>query len=322
MTRTPPTLDLRETHAPGLIGYLGRMHIYFAEVLPLPRHLLVAVLTYLALASFSRVVHGESTSLLSRFSLSGVWSVLNVFVLLRVMDSLKDRESDLADFPERPLPSGRVTERDVRITLWLACVALPLVNLLTGLGALTALGVLLYLLLMYRWFFLPELISNDRLLAILTHHPIYPLLFLHLVTLFALEHDLGPSEVRWAVVLPFVILIWLPFLAWELSRKIRAPEEETRYETYSSRLGPRGAVVLSLSAEVTAMGLATYLAWVLTLPVWYLALIGLGLAISAAAHLRYAIHPSPNTARLEPYGALFGATVVFAQLAAFVPLAL
>ena len=60
MTGTHSPVVTPRKHAPGLVGYLQRMHIYFAEVLPLPRHLLLAGLVWLALASFARVVHEES----------------------------------------------------------------------------------------------------------------------------------------------------------------------------------------------------------------------------------------------------------------------
>jgi UbiA prenyltransferase family protein len=307
----------------GLLGYLSRMRIFFAEGLPLGQHTVVACLTYFALASFARATHEGAGPFTLATTLCGVWSVFNVFVLLRVMDSLKDLESDRVDFPERPLPSGRVKEEDVRRTLWLACLALPLVNLACGAAAALSAGFVLgYLLLMYRWFFLPDLISRDRLLAILTHHPIYPLLLLHLVALFALEQGAQPSDLRWDLLAPCVVLLWLPFLAWELARKIRAPEEETRYETYSSRLGPRGAVAFSLGTEAVGCALAGYFFWRLSLPWWYLALIGVGFLCSLGGHLRYAFRPSPESARLEPYGVGFGLALTLAQLAAFLPSAL
>jgi 4-hydroxybenzoate polyprenyltransferase len=297
------------------------MHVYFADRLPLPRHALAAALFAVALGAGARVMHDQTSGLLARDVICGAWSLLNVFVLLRLMDSLKDYEGDKVDFPERPLPAGRVTLRDVRITLVLFCLALPGVNLAAGpWAALTAGGVVGYLLLMFRWFFLPDLISNDRLLAIATHHPIYPLTFLHLAGLFALEHGLAPGALRWEVLGPFVIVLWLPFLAWEIARKIRAPEQETRYETYSSRLGPRGAVIFSLTVEGVAVAISVYLGGRLELGALYWALPALGWGTSLVGHLRYLARPCPETARLEVYGQAFALSVVLAQLLAFVPL--
>jgi hypothetical protein len=43
-----------------------------------------------------------------------------------------------------------------------------------------------------------------------------------------------------------IVGLWLPFAAWELSRKIRVPEDETSYRTYSKVLGWKVASRFSL----------------------------------------------------------------------------
>src|SRR5690606_5018273 len=101
-------------------------------------------------------------------------------LLLRVMDEFKDYQDDLKNFPERPLPSGRVLKSDLKVLGWL-CVA-------GGFGlslwevhvAGYALVVLLFSYFMLKWFFREAEIRASLPLALLTHHPIVLLHFAYL----------------------------------------------------------------------------------------------------------------------------------------------
>ena len=177
-----------------MIGFLERMHVYIAEMFPLWRHLGMAAATYLATAAFARAVHGVDTSVWSAYLLLGVWSYLAVPLMLRLMDELKDKDIDEALFAERPLPSGRVKESDIRtslvgvITIYLGANA---VHVLT-LGAASV--IIVYALLMFRRFFAERAHRASLPLTLATHNPIVPLSLCYGFFLFAAEHDWGLSE--------------------------------------------------------------------------------------------------------------------------------
>src|SRR6185503_14152168 len=102
----------------------------------------------------------------------------------RLMDELKDVEVDRALFPTRPLPSGRVTETDIRGAL-VVVVAVFVGMHATTPALVSALAVLAFAVLMFRWFFVPAYLRPRLLPTLVSHQPFVPLVLLHLAVLFA-----------------------------------------------------------------------------------------------------------------------------------------
>ena len=172
-------------------------------------------------------------------------------LVLRLMDEIKDRDVDRALFPARPLPSGRVRASDLVACLGLAVLAWIGLHVGSGPAALSAAAVFAYALLMFRWFFVPRWMRPRLLATLVTHTPVVPLTLLHLAVLFASS---GPSTgpLRAAPVALLVAQYWAAVVAWEIARKIRAPEEEDDYVTYSRVLGRRGAVALAAAVHASS----------------------------------------------------------------------
>ena len=298
-------------------GYSGRMRGYFAEMLPWPRHLLVATLIYLGIALFARDVHRVRPPLLSRYTVVGVWSVFSVWLILRLMDELKDRDIDRRLFPERPLPAGRVLEADIRLSLAAAIAAYVLVSLGAGGAFWTALVVLGYMLLMFRLFFVPDLLRRSLLLSLATHTPILPLMVLQAFAIFGAESGLGLGGLAWSLVVPYVIIVWGVHAAWEFARKVRRPEDETDYVTYSRILGPAGAVAAVAATQAITVAAVLYLSLVLRLSRLYLALVALAFALALWASFRFLTTVDPRFRRLRPYAEVFALAVLAAQVGEF-----
>lgn len=164
-------------------GFLPRLQTYLAEMFPVWRHLFLAALLYLSSAGLLRRIHDLPLGLLRTSTLVGICSVFSLLLMLRLMDELKDKEIDRALFPHRPLPSGQVLEADIRLALG-AVIALYLaVNLLISGALWSALGVLGYALLMFRYFGIPRVLRKYLLLNLATHNPIVPIILLHLLVL-------------------------------------------------------------------------------------------------------------------------------------------
>ena len=101
-----------------------------------------------------------------------------------------------------------------------------------------------------------------------------------------------------------------------IARKIRAPEQEDAYVTYSRRLGARGAV--ALAAGVHAAGVAAGL-WLWSTcglgPGMPTVLLG-GFSVALVGYARFLIRPSRETSCLRPWAeAHFVATCVAGILA-------
>ncbi|MFP5387234.1 MAG: hypothetical protein ACLGHN_14245 [Bacteriovoracia bacterium] len=168
-----------------------------------------------------------------------------VSLLIRIMDEFKDYQDDLTNFPGRPLPSGRVKKNDL-FALGIFCVlAIIFLSLTSKTLLIWALITLGFTFLMLKWFFIEDIMRKSLPLAFVTHHPIVLFNFIYLLLACM---QLSPTvgwEMGW-----YILPVCLIFTNWEIVRKIRAPEQETGYTTYSKIMGPRPAILLALFLQL------------------------------------------------------------------------
>ncbi len=172
-----------------------------------------------------------------------------VSLLIRVMDEFKDYQDDLSNFPERPLPSGRVHKSDL-IALGYFCVMLILFLSMTSSKLLIwSIITLAFTGLMLKWFFIESLMRKSLPLAFITHHPIVLFNFIYLL-IACMQMN---SEVGWDQAI-YILPVCLIFTNWEVVRKIRAPHQETSYTTYSKIFGPRPSILIALVLQFIFVG--------------------------------------------------------------------
>ena len=298
-------------------GYFGRMRIYFAEMYPPPARLLTSGLAYLAIALFAVRVHDGAIPLAAAHTAVGIWSVFALMLILRLMDEIKDRDIDAALFPDRPLPSGRVRESDIVFTIAAVSVLYVAANLWSGAALWVALFALGYAFWMFRHFFARDLLRRSLPIALATHNPIIAIVAVYCLTLAVGQAGVAPDRIDWGISLPFVAMVWTPFLAWEIARKIRAPEEEDAYVTYSRIFGRWGAVAFALGAQTAALGIGIYLFSILDLSPFYPTALFLGYGVMVRAYARFLAEPSPATSRLEASAQAFAAMLLAVQVVEF-----
>lgn len=298
-------------------GYLARMRAYLGEMFPWGPMGLAAVAAYVGLAGFARLVHGVALPLLARHTVVGAFACFDLLLILRLMDELKDEAIDRALFPARPLPSGRVRRADIQVSLGIAVAAYLAVNALGGLAFVGALVLLGYAWLMYRRFFVPDLLLRSLPLTLATHNPIIPLMVLHGFAVALRAAEVPPDRIQWWPVLAFTGIVAAAFLGWELARKIRAPADEDAYVTYSRLLGPAGAVATTAAVQGIGVALGLWLWQRYALSWTYPALLAGSWALNGYAFVRYVRAPTTRTARLKPFaqGNLF--VVLAAQVLEF-----
>jgi len=186
----------------------------------------------------------------------GVTAVL-MGAAARITDEIKDADTDRRFFPERPIVSGRISEREAT-WLALATVGLSLaLNAAWPIAVLELGGQALFLYLMTRWFFVPKLISGNRLLAIGSHFPFYVVLGFYAADFVARYHGLESPGLTAAALGGWWVL---PFLSYEFARKAPLPSEEREgLQTYTTLLGfPFAALIGFLLAGAH---FALLLAW-------------------------------------------------------------
>jgi 4-hydroxybenzoate polyprenyltransferase len=166
------------------------------------------------------------------------------FFRLRLFDEIKDHPVDVLVNPDRPLARGLVRVGEARRAVWLLAALELAIVAVTARAALAAwAGAFLYSVAMYREFGIGAWLRPRLELYALTHTMVAAGVGVVVasIALGAPLHAL-PSPV-WL----FAPANWALFNVFEFSRKTFAStEERAGVESYSSRWGPRGAVILSL----------------------------------------------------------------------------
>ncbi len=188
--------------------------------------------------------------------LSGGITIMLMMLLLRVMDELKDYEKDKKQNKNRPLITGVVKLNDLKTLMLVITITMLVLNFFLGKYIfISFLFMLIYSYLMFIDFFNPKT-SQNLILQLLTHNPIG---FIFQIYIISFAYQNYGKVVFQLETLLIAIMFWLPFLAWELGRKIRKPSEETVVETYSKFFGYKLASFLTLFTVITIFFLAIYI---------------------------------------------------------------
>lgn len=294
-----------------------RIWAYLQERHPPAKHIPLAVLLFLGVAGFARAVHGEATPLASVHSAIGIASVFALFLILRLMDEIKDRDLDLELFPERPMPAARIFESDIVLLLAATIGFYIAANIVAGPAIWSALLVLGYAFLMFVFFFVPEILRRRPILNLATHNPIFALIALYGFGVFAAEHGHSPLDLDWAMIGLYTVMVWMPFLAWEIARKLRPPGSRDPYDIYSPVLGRRGAIATVALVQAIAVGIGTFLYIRLSLPAAYLAILLIAGLLCSGANLRFLMREVTLPKELGAAAEIFVAAILAAQIVGF-----
>lgn len=213
---------------------LKRLCIYFKERYPLIARLALGGIVFFEIY-FIILLNNDVTN----FSIGiqefvGSYTVFAFLMWLRIADDLKDYETDMRLFPDRPLPSGRVAKKDI-VIICIIFQAISLVLNLLFMNNFVFFCVLYgYGYLMSKWFFRKNVIQPSLPLALVTHNPVQMFINVYIISFTVTKYGLN------AITLITIMTLWtlyFPALIWEISRKIRAPKDETDYTTYSKLFG-------------------------------------------------------------------------------------
>ena len=215
---------------------LKRMHIYTKERYPLLPRLLLGLIVFLEIHFIILLNEGVTSFRLGVQELTGVYTVFAFLLWLRIADDLKDHETDKKLFPDRPLARGAVEKKDVMILCVVAELIAVVLNMLF-MNNRIFFGILyLYGYLMSQWFFQRSVIQPSLPLALVTHNPVQMFINLYIISFTVIKYGLRPFTLTTCMTL---WTLYFPALIWEISRKIRAPKDETEYTTYSKLFGYR-----------------------------------------------------------------------------------
>lgn len=297
-----------------------RIWRYLLVMFPPHIMLLSGVAKFYAAYFCLQALASEASVHISLRSIGGAISIVLFSLLLRVYDELKDADADIRlgragdpRYKDRPIVTGAVTTEELGILRWVITTFLVVINVPMGGWSLVGFTVLFLITwLSFQWYFLPA-ISRHLLLAFITHNPITLFFGGYIVAVYAGDYGVQSID-GWALVL--LLAFWAPLGAWETARKIRAPEDETDYQTYSKIFGwklapfvPIAFIVLGTTCMIFLSG-RVGLGWVLP------AVVAAASCIPAYRCIAFRISPSRKTAVIQPFVEMYAVAMDLGLLAA------
>lgn len=265
---------------------LKRLNIYFKEMYPLLPRLLLGFIVFGEIYFILLLNYGVTDFMLGVEEVVGGITVFGFLMFLRIADDFKDLETDKKLFPERAFPSGKVTKKDLNIAVAVDIVVMTVLNAVFMNNFLFYLFLMTYGLLMSLWFFQKHKISKSLPLALVTHNPVQMVLNIYIISFTCIKYSLSPFTLTAFLVM---MTLYFPALIWEISRKIRAPKDETEYTTYSKLFGYKKATRFVLI--LTLVDIVTNLLLVYRLNMIGFAVLVINVAVMTAEFIMFMKNP-------------------------------
>ena len=217
---------------------LKRLAVYYKEMYPFFPRLLLGFIVFGEIYFILLLNYGVTDFSLGIQEIVGSLTVFGFLMFLRIADDFKDYETDKRLFPHRAFPSGKVLKKDLNIAVAVDLGIITILNVVFMNNIWFFLFLMAYGVLMSLWFFQKHKISKSLPLALVTHNPVQMVLNLYIISFCCIKYHLQPFTLTSFLVL---MTLYFPARIWEVSRKIRAPKDETEYTTYSKLFGYKKA---------------------------------------------------------------------------------
>jgi 4-hydroxybenzoate polyprenyltransferase len=300
VTREPSTGESPDRSA----SKMKRLAAYFAERFPLLAHGLLILSFYSSNQFLANALVQPGTPMrYDARSLMGYVTMLCVFLHLRIFDDHKDYLEDCRNFPDRVLQRGEITLAELKRIGALAIGLELVLGIINGPAVLASVIIVLaYTLLMLKEFFIRNWLKRHFLIYVSVHMLIMPLLAL-------LVFSFATGRYPWEAPGWFWVYSLVGFFVafnWEVSRKVRAPDEIDGLDSYSKQFGTYGAAYLVLLIRVVDTGLVTLVAIHLGLSAWFYVWLLILFLVCMIGFFQYRFWTTRATARrLETYAGIY-----------------
>jgi 4-hydroxybenzoate polyprenyltransferase len=282
-----------------------RLKAYLAERFPLLGNVVLIISYYSSNQFLARTLLNPGEPMeYTIHSLMGAIVVLCMFFHLRVFDEHKDYEEDSRHYPDRILQRGFVTLTHLKVLGGTAIAVELILGATRGLPALTTVLMALgFSILMLKEFFVRSWLKRHFLVYAMSHMLIMPLFAL---TVFSFATNLFP----WQAPLWFWVYAFVGFfvtLNWEVSRKIRTPEQELDgVDSYTKIFGLYGAAYVVLGVRVIDTAMVALVGWHLGLSRWFYTGLVVLFLVCLVGVFQYRFRTTPKTAkRMELYAGMY-----------------
>jgi len=237
---------------PGSVA--GRLSAYLAERFPV-RGIVTNSIGYAAALLYGKAIVADGALRIEAEDIVGVLGIVMFLLLARVFDEHKDYEFDVEHLPDRPLPRGAISWREVDGLGVAAAVVMAVVCLAVdgGVGPVCAWWAIAmaYLVLTRFEFFVRPWLRAHFVTNTVTHLPVYALAALWVAQIGAEPEWLGPTA------------IWLALFTYfhtfgvDLWRKSHGPEDERpAVDSYTQQWGTTPASVATAAIVIVSAGFA------------------------------------------------------------------
>lgn len=226
---------------------------WFGERFPLV-NLITAFVMYGMVAAVASSLGGKGAHVFDYRDLIGAVNLALYFLILRVLDEHKDFKTDLENFPQRVLQSGRINLAQLRAIGFGSAVFQIISSLYLdqgfGIAVFSLIGVSIFAGLMFKEFFVGQWLRKHMMIYGLLH-----LLSAPAMAFWVIAMALPELAQKWigksADAPEYLPLLLLPFCAgmvFELVRKsFGAEEEKPNLESYSRIFGaPKMSLCIGL----------------------------------------------------------------------------
>ena len=165
-----------------MFAALKRLNIYQKEMYPIISRLLLGYLVFGEIYFIILLNHGIIDVKFGIQELVCGFTVFSFLFWLRIADDFKDYELDCRLFKERPLPSGRVTKKDLGIFITILIAITLVLNFIYMNNFLFCVLLYTYGSFMAVWFFQKHKIAKSLPLALVTHNPVQIFINLYIVS--------------------------------------------------------------------------------------------------------------------------------------------
>lgn len=283
----------------------ARLRAYTQERFPLFSHICMVIIYFLANQFLAQILGRPNEPLqIGWFTLLGTIFLFCVFFHLRVFDEHKDYVDDCKHYPDRILSRGLITLTHLKILAIIAIVIEFVCAWVSGWSAIVAVTVAIFFSwVMLHEFFVKTWLKRHFIIYAISHMLIMPLLT---ATIFSFTMRRPFWEAPW-LFWAYAAADFFAFANWEISRKIKLPEDEIDgVESYSKTFGMYKAAFVVLVLRI----LNTVLAWIVGIYLnlgsfYYIGLIVLFL-ITCFGLLQFRLNTTRKSAkRLEAYGGAY-----------------
>lgn len=282
-----------------------RLSAYFQERFPLMSHGILIISYYSSNQFLAQVLVNPDTPVkYTGFTVMGAITIFCMFLHLRVFDEHKDYQEDCRHYPDRILSRGFITLKHLKI-IGATAITLEIgLSLLRGLEAfLAVLIAILYSLLMLKEFFVGKWLKKHFLTYAISHMLIMPLFALVIFSFTTRQYPWEAPAWYWL----YAFVGFFVTLNWEVSRKIKAPEDEiTGVDSYTRVFGTYGAAYAVIFIRIIDTAMISFVGWHLGLSRWfYIVLIAL-FCICLNGLYQFRFHTNTKNAKLmEKYAGAY-----------------